>query len=155
MRTWLYLSFLFCLALNLPALKAGTGVEVLENIPYRSGAGLSDDEKAHCQLDLYLPAGGKSFPTLVWFHGGGLETGDKKDTAALARSFAQIGIGVVSANYRLSPKARYPSYVEDAAAAVAWTHAHIVEHGGDQDQLYVGGHSAGGWLALMVGLDGH
>jgi acetyl esterase/lipase len=156
------MAFVSCTTLNLwsaetPASIAASStaeVKVVSNIAYKSRPGLSDDDRAHCKLDLYLPLGRKGFATLVWFHGGGLENGDKKDVEGVARSLAQAGIAVVCANYRLSPKAKYPSYVEDAAAAVAWTHAHIAEDGGDASKLFVGGHSAGGWLALMVGLDG-
>jgi len=97
-------------------------------------------------LDVYLPKGKKDFATLVWFHGGGLKIGDKGSrksgdsggTALLATSFAEIGIAeigiaeigiavigiavigiaVVVPNYRLSPEATFPAYIQDAAAAV-------------------------------------
>ena len=107
--------------------------------------------------DLYLPREGKGFSTLVWFHGGGL-TGGNKDgdaTRKIAESLARAGIAVAVPNYRLSPKAKYPAYIEDAAAAFAWTKAHIAEHGGNPNKLFIGGHSAGGYLTLMLGLDEH
>lgn len=138
------------LAETLPA-----GVTVLSNIPYRTGTGLTEYEKERCQLDVYLPAARKGFPTLVWFHGGGL-TGGKKDneeTLKIARGLAAAGMALVVPSYRLSPKATFPAYVEDAAAAVAWAKAHIAEYGGDVKRLFVGGHSAGGYLALMLGMD--
>jgi len=82
-------------------------------------------------LDVYLPKGKKDFATLVWFHGGGLKIGDKGSrksgdsggTALLATSFAVIGIAVIGIavvvpNYRLSPEATFPAYIQDAAAAV-------------------------------------
>ena len=71
----------------------------------------------------------------------------------LFRSLARAGVAVVSAEYRLSPKVKYPAYLQDAAAAFAWTRAHIAEHGGDVEKLFVGGHSAGGYLTFMIGLD--
>ncbi|MCB1093902.1 MAG: alpha/beta hydrolase fold domain-containing protein, partial [Verrucomicrobiae bacterium] len=55
--------------------------------------------------------------------------------------------------YRLYPKVKCPVYIEDAAAAVAWTFQHIAEYGGDPDRIAVAGHSAGGYLTSMVGLD--
>jgi acetyl esterase/lipase len=128
-------------------------VIIITNIPYKTGIDLSAYEQETCKLDLYLPVAQTNFATLVWFHGGGLEGGDKRGDGAVARSLAQAGVAVVSANYRLSPMAKYPAYLQDAAAAVAWTHAHITQRGGDPDRLFVGGHSAGGWLALMIGLD--
>jgi acetyl esterase/lipase len=64
-------------------------------------------------------------------------------------------VAVVAVNYRLSPKAKYPAYIRDAAAAVAWTCAHIAEHGGDPKRIFVSGHSAGAYLTYMLGLDSH
>lgn len=60
---------------------------------------------------------------------------------------------MVAANYRLSPKVTYPAYNQDAAAAVAWTKKHIAEYGGNADELFVAGHSAGGYLTAIVGYD--
>ena len=89
------------------------------------------------------------FPTIVWFHGGGLEGGGKH----VPEMFMNQGFAVVAVNYRLSPKAQNPAYTEDAAAAVAWAYKHIEEYGGSPRRVFVTGHSAGGYLTLMVGLD--
>ena len=127
------------------------------DIPYKTGPSLTEYEQQRCLLDVYLPTNRSGFATLVWFHGGGL-TGGSKDGADIrdtARSLARGGVGVVVPSYRLSPKATYPAYLLDAAAAVAWTHTHIAEHGGDPARLFIGGHSAGGYLTLMLGLDAH
>jgi acetyl esterase/lipase len=132
---------------------AAPPVQVLKDTAYKTGSDLTGYEKERCKLDLYLPPGQKDFPTLVWYHGGGLEGGDKNSAGAMARSLAEAGIAVASVEYRLSPKAKYPSYIQDAAAAFAWTRAHIAEYGGDPRRVFVGGHSAGAYLALMVGLD--
>ena len=131
-------------------------VTVLSDLAYKAGDALTDYEKARCQLDLYLPQQATGFATLVWFHGGALMEGGKNDefNVRIARSLTQAGVAVALANYRLSPKAKYPSYVEDAAAAFAWVHAHIAERGGDPARVFVGGHSAGGYLTYMIGLDG-
>ncbi len=51
------------------------------------------------------------------------------------------------------PKIKAPVYIEDAAAAVAWVFNHIEEFGGDPDLIFISGHSAGGYLTSMVGLD--
>ena len=130
-------------------------ITVLKNLPYKSGDSLSAYEKERCKLDVYLPKSGKGFATLVWFHGGALKNGNKEGVAKLGRSLAEAGLAVVAVNYRLSPKAKYPAYIEDAAAAVAWTKEHIAEHGGDPKRIFVSGHSAGGYLTLMLGLDTH
>jgi acetyl esterase/lipase len=127
---------------------------VLPDISYRAGA-QSDYERERCKLDLYVPAA-TGFPTLVWFHGGGLKTGDADlpFTAKIAQSLADEGIGFVVVRYRYSPRVTYPAYVEDAAAAFAWTVKHIAAHGGDPRRVFMGGHSAGGYLATLAGLDG-
>jgi acetyl esterase/lipase len=129
----------------------------LTHIPYKTGDSLSSYEKQRCLLDVYLPKEGKDFATLVWFHGGGL-TGGSKDadsTKKVALGLAQSGVAVVVPNYRLSPQAKYPAYIEDATAAVAWTLQNIAKHGGDTKRVFVGGHSAGAYLTLMVGMDAH
>jgi acetyl esterase/lipase len=91
------------------------------------------------------------------FYGGGLKNGGKdvpsEYCAEIARSFAREGIAVVVPDYRLNPRAKYPEYVDDAAAAFAWTLRNIARHGGDPRKVFLGGHSAGGYLALLVGFD--
>lgn len=122
-----------------------------ENILYRSEADATDDAYVteRCRLDLYYPAGQEGFATVVWFHGGGLKAGNKSIPAALRDK----GIAIAAANYRLHPQVKSPLYVQDAAAAVAWVFNHIEEYGGDPARIFVSGHSAGGYLTSMIGLD--
>ena len=151
------LGLLFLLARPLPSRAEETAAQKqpLANIAYKAGDKLTEYETQRCKLDLYLPASGKNFATLVWFHGGALKAGSKDGgkTPEIARALAGEGIAVASVNYRLSPKAAYPAYVEDSAAAVAWVRAHIAEHGGDPARVFISGYSAGGWLALMLAMD--
>lgn len=100
-------------------------------------------------LDLYYPTDKDNFATVVWFHGGGLTSGDK----AIPRELKERGVAVVSVGYRLSPKVKVTSCIEDAAAAVAWVFNNIDNYGGDRSKIFVSGHSAGGYLTSMVGLD--
>lgn len=123
--------------------------QVVTDIGYRLGEGLGEYAAQRCRLDVYYPAKQKNFATVVWFHGGGLKAGSKKIPEGLQAK----GIAVVSVNYRLHPKVKSPTYVEDAAAAVAWTFEHISEYGGSPDKIFVSGHSAGGYLTSMIGLD--
>ncbi|MDB6071437.1 MAG: Alpha/beta hydrolase fold-3 domain protein [Verrucomicrobiales bacterium] len=127
----------------------------LKDLPYRSGENLDDYQKSRCRLDLYLPPSAKNFPTLVWLHGGALTGGVKDDptVVAVARHFAASGIAVAAVNYRLSPKAKFPAYLDDTAAAFAWVKNNIAAHGGNPGRVFLGGHSAGGYLALMIGMD--
>ncbi|MBX2816796.1 MAG: alpha/beta hydrolase [Saprospiraceae bacterium] len=120
----------------------------VKDIPYRAE---SRDSYAleRCKLDLYVPNDQDNFATVVWFHGGGIKAGNKH----IPEQLRNQGIAVVAANYRLHPRVSAPTYIEDAAAAVAWTFDHIAEYGGSRDLIFVSGHSAGGYLTSMVGLD--
>jgi acetyl esterase/lipase len=121
------------------------------DINYYSDSDILSDEyiKERCVLDLYYPDNKEGFPTVIWFHGGGLSAGNKSIPAELKEQ----GMAVVAANYRLYPKVKAPVYIEDAAAAVAWVFNHIEEYGGDPDLVFITGHSAGGYLCSMVGMD--
>jgi len=123
--------------------------KTVENILYRSGKNLTEYMEQRCRLDVYYPADTESFAAVVWFHGGGLTQGNR----SVPEGLCEKGIAVVSVNYRLSPKVKSPAYVEDAAAAVAWTFKNIQRFGGSTNRIFVSGHSAGGYLTSMIGLD--
>lgn len=116
-------------------------------------ANANDDARKQCVLDLYLPKDKKDFATIVWFHGGGLTGGNRNSGLAFAKRMTTEGIGVALVSYRLSPKVKCPVYVEDAAASVAWTYGNIGKYKGDPNKIYISGHSAGGYLSAMLGLD--
>lgn len=119
-----------------------------DNIPYRTGE-QTDYMKERCRLDVYYPDNAQNAPVIVWFHGGGITDGNKSIPAELKKQ----NMIVIAANYRLSPKVSCPAYIEDAAAAVAWAFKNAQRYGGDTTKIYVAGHSAGGYLASMIGLD--
>lgn len=121
------------------------------NISYRTGDKLDAYQKERCKLDIYYPENVDSFATVVWFHGGGLTSGEK----FIPERLKNKKLAIVAVNYRLSPRAKSPAYIDDAAAAVAWTFRNIARYGGDPKKIIVSGHSAGGYLTLMVGLDKH
>jgi acetyl esterase/lipase len=130
-------------------------ITLLSDTLYKSGE-LTNDEKALCRLDVYAPKAAKNLPVLVWLHGGGMTGGDKatRITSRLSRALANEGLIVVSANYRLNPKVSFPAYVEDVAAATAWTRMNATNYGGDPKRVFIGGHSAGAYLAALVATDG-
>lgn len=104
---------------------------------------------SQCRLDVYYPKGKTDVPAIVWFHGGGITGGKKEVPPALTeKGYAVIGVG-----YRFSPRAKAPAYIEDAAAAVAWVFRNIGRYGGNTKLIFVSGHSAGGYLGLMITLD--
>ena len=110
---------------------------------------LTDDMRAMCRLDLYYPKGAKDFITVIWLHPGGLTGGSRY----VPERLKEQGVAVVAVDYRLSPKVKAPAYIEDAAAAVAWTFKNIEKYGGSTERIVLAGYLAGGYLTLMLGLD--
>jgi acetyl esterase/lipase len=110
-------------------------------------------EHARQKLDVMAPAKGKSSPVVVFLHGGGWIRGDKKIYQYIQRRLASEGVVTVSANYRLSPEAVFPAFIDDGAEVVAWTSHNINNHGGDPEKIYLMGHSAGAHTVAMLGLN--
>lgn len=145
MRTRILFLLLACVL----SLSAQTVYKTKKDISYIPTTETDPYRTERCKLDVYYPEGLKDFPTIVWFHGGGLTGGGKHIPEELTKQ----GFAVVTVNYRLSPRATNPAYIVDAAEAVAWTFKHISEYGGSPEKIYVSGHSAGGYLTLMLALD--
>jgi len=145
------LVFLISLTFMLSAYGQQKEYVLKENIPYYESSANKQDayQQATCVLDIYYPKNGGHFSTVVWFHGGGLTSGSMEIPEALKNK----GICVVGVGYRLSPNVKCPAYIEDAASAVAWVFNHIQSYGGDPTKIFISGHSAGGYLALMIGMD--
>lgn len=125
-----------------------------QNIVYDESA----RDRNQTSLDLYVtdPVEPGS-PVMVWVHGGGLRVGDKAHSKELDPKpeffTSKLGYVFVSTNYRLLPEGRYPRNVQDLANALAWVHDHVGDFGGDPDQIYLMGHSAGATLAAQVATD--
>ena len=111
----------------------------------------TDDEYATkmCRVDIAAPEGAKDAPVIVWFHGGGLTGGKKQIPQAILKD----GCVVVGVGYRFSPNVKVTQIVDDAACAVAWVFNNIEKWGGNPESIYIAGHSAGGYLVTMVGLE--
>lgn len=105
-------------------------------------------------LDVYTPhtTGGPA-PMLVFFYGGGWTSGHRQDYGFAAHAFAARGFVTVVPDYRLAPQNPYPAFVQDAASAVRWAHDHAAQYGGDPSRIVLVGHSAGGYLAVMLAMD--
>ena len=103
-------------------------------------------------LDLYAPATAKApLPAIVFIHGGSWRTGGKEDYRPYAIHFANRGFVCASVQYRLSGEAPYPAAVHDVKAAVRFLREQSKSLGIDSERIGVGGGSAGGHLAMMVG----
>ncbi len=96
-------------------------------------------------------------PGVLFIHGGGFTGGDKAEyrSASVSADLARAGYVVVSCNYVLGPKDKpgvWPRNIADCRDAVRWMRANADALGLDPDRIAVAGGSAGGYLALMVGL---
>ena len=141
------IKFLLLLLLSMLTTGYAREYKTIENIAYST----SDNEYARqrCKLDIYHSSDFKDNPVVIWFHGGGLTGGEK----FIPEELKNDSLVVVAVNYRLLPKASIDECIDDAAAAVAWTFDNISEYGGSPDKIFLAGHSAGGYLLSMVGLD--
>lgn len=116
--------------------------------PYGTGA--------RNKLNIWVPTGTKKTdkrPVLVWLYGGGWYSGQRDDYGFAGRAFAKQGFIVVIPDYRLVPEGHWPDFLQDTAAAVAWTQKNIENYGGDPGRMALAGHSAGAYNSLMLALD--
>ncbi len=102
-------------------------------------------------FDIYLPDC-EEFDVLIYFHGGGLEGGEKEHMTALAENLVKKGIAVATPNYRLYPNAVYPEFTLDAAEAVNFIFKNAGMYG-KVKKIYIGGSSAGAYLTAMLAFD--
>jgi len=123
-------------------------------LPYVEAAGGNHPRQ---RLDVYRPVdaayANRAQPVVVFFYGGAWQEGERGDYLFMAEALARRGYVVVVPDYRVWPEVNYPDFLHDGAAAVAWTHRHIAQYGGDPAQLFVMGHSAGAHIAAMLTLD--
>ncbi len=149
MNNFLFSVFFLCTSCLLTAQTAK--YETKENIKYYPESAYKNNTYTaeRCILDIYYPKNTKNFATIIWFHGGGITQGHKE----IPEQLKNKGYCIVGVGYRLSPNVKAPAYIEDSAAAVAWVFNNINSYGGDAGKIFLSGHSAGGYLDLMVGLD--
>ena len=107
-------------------------------------------------FDLYGPdwSPGQSLrPVVVFFYGGGWDSGSRSLYGWAAQALAARGFVVALPDYRIVPNVIFPTFIEDAAAATARVADVVGQYGGDPARLAVAGHSAGAHLAMMIALD--
>lgn len=106
------------------------------------------------RLDVYAPRSrSEANPVLVFFYGGGWDSGAKADFAWVGAAMARRGYVVVIPDYRIYPEVIWPKFLEDNAAAVRWTRDHVASYGGDPSTLVLMGHSAGAYNAVTLVID--
>ncbi len=135
----------------LNALAPTDRISITQDIRYASG-------DRH-ELDVYAPKGqapkgqATAAPVVVFIYGGGWKDGNKGEYRFVAAALAARGFLTVVPDYRLFPAVRFPSFLRDNAAAVAWTRANIAKYGGDPRRIFLMGHSAGAYNVAMLTLD--
>ncbi|ODT67454.1 MAG: alpha/beta hydrolase [Pelagibacterium sp. SCN 63-23] len=131
---------------NLPAAMDGGTAKVGDGIAYADG-------QRH-KLDIYAPEQrGASAPVVFFIYGGGWNRGERSDYQFVGRALAARGFITVIADYRLVPEVRYPDFLADSANALRWVQDNIAAYGGDPNRLFLAGHSAGAYNAVMLALD--
>lgn len=128
--------------------RAPEGVRVVQNLEYAQIEGQS------LKLDLYLPENSKEtdLPLLLWIHGGGWRNGDKANVNWPILRLSEAGYAIASINYRLKDISIHPKNIHDCKGALRWLRAHAEEYGIDPSRIAACGSSAGGHLALLLGL---
>ncbi len=130
----------------LNALAPRNGITVSRDIPYGDGP--------RRMLDVYAPRPADTpAPVVVFFYGGNWDSGSKAMYRFVGAALAARGVVTVIPDYRVYPQVRFPAFMYDAAAAIAWTRANVARFGGDPHRLFVMGHSAGGQIATLLALD--
>jgi len=131
---------------NLPAAMDGGTAKVGDGLPYADGP--------RHRLDIYAPEQrGAPAPVVFFIYGGGWNRGERSDYQFVGRALASRGFVTVIADYRLVPEVTYPGFLEDSANALRWVQDNIANYGGDPNRLFLAGHSAGAYNAVMLALD--
>lgn len=130
----------------LNALQPRGAVRVVHDRRYQPGA--------HGTLDIYAPRDADApAPVVLFLHGGAWDSGRKSQYAFVGDALATAGFVAVIPDYRLYPQVRWPEFLQDNARALRWALEHVAEYGGDPGDLFLMGHSAGAYDALMLALD--
>lgn len=137
------------LSLVVAPVRAQEGVVFEKNIEY------TNPDNQHLQLNLARPAQGTGpFPAVLCIHGGGFRAGTRDGYDGLVQQLAARGYVAVTVSYRLAPKYPFPAAIHDVKAAVRWLRANAAKYHINPDRIGVTGGSAGGHLALYLGVTG-
>lgn len=145
-RILFFLVIVICLPDLLKAQTGKRGVEVKKDIVFAEPDGVK------LLLNLYLPKSVESPPLVMFIHGGGWKNGNRN--GCKLAWLAEHGYAVASIEYRLSQEALFPAQIHDCKGALRWLRAHAEEFGYNGSGVVVGGSSAGGHLALLMGTSG-
>ncbi len=152
--TRVFLAYLLTLPLHFGSpsfAEDAPSVSVERGLVYATVGGPTNEDQA-LGLDLYVPAGVSKPPLVVWIHGGGWRGGSRKNPKLI--DVTKHGYALASVSYRFTDRAIFPAQIHDCKAAIRWLRAHADQYGYDADWIAVAGSSAGGYLALMLGVAG-
>lgn len=138
-----------------PSLGAFNALAPRDTGSRRVGQDLAYGDGPRHRLDVYAPEDASDRPVIIFIYGGSWNSGSKDDYAFAGAALASRGFVTVIPDYRLVPTVRFPSFIEDCAAAVRWTADHVREFGGDPSRIVLVGHSAGAYNVMMLALDEH
>ncbi len=121
---------------------------------YRIERGLAYGADRRQVLDVYVPDGAaRPARVVVFFYGGAWRSGSRGYYRFLGQALTSRGFVVVIPDYRVAPEVRFPAFVEDGARAVGWVHKTIAHYGGNSDDIWLMGHSAGAHIAALLVTD--
>ncbi|KYC45753.1 MAG: acetyl esterase [Candidatus Methanofastidiosum methylothiophilum] len=105
-------------------------------------------------LDIYTKKSKELKPIMIYVHSGAWRLGDKNNVGYKPIIFTNNDFVFISINYRLSPNVKFPAHAQDVAKAIEWTYLNAHRYGGDKNEIYLMGHSAGAHLVSLVATDG-
>jgi acetyl esterase/lipase len=157
MRMFLEARNFFLLAVIF-VLSGCSGPTLLNAITPRSGytvySDILYDKQSQQKLDIYVPDKiAVNDPVILFFYGGSWQYGSKNQYRFVGQALASRGFVTVIADYRLYPEVYFPTFMDDSADALVWVHTHIQAYGGSPQNIFVAGHSAGGFNAVMLSLN--
>lgn len=103
-------------------------------------------------LNVFAPKKAEKAPVLIFIHGGSWNSGRKEIYDFMGSRLARRGVVTVIIDYPLAPAYQLPAMEKASAKAIKWVKENIANYGGDPEQIYVSGHSAGGHLAALVAI---
>ncbi|MBA3937706.1 MAG: alpha/beta hydrolase [Planctomycetes bacterium] len=119
---------------------------------FTAGIEYANPADQHLKLDLAMPVGAGPFPAVICIHGGGFRAGTREGYDGFCKTLAAAGYVAATITYRLAPAHPFPAAVQDCKAAVRWLRAHAAEYHVDPARIGATGDSAGGHLALFLGV---
>lgn len=148
----------FFISLAILALNSCSPLSVFNNVNSSSGyskyytASYGDNPRQ--ALDVYIPKNpSEDKKVIVFIYGGRWTSGSKNDYSFAAQAFTSQGFITVIPDYRIYPEVYFPEFLYDSASAIKWVRENINEFGGDPDKIYLVGHSAGAYNAVMLAIN--